>query len=499
MKMQGTSRPLHMKMILGITLGVSILTQPVMASQLCAEVLKSPSAMISQADIQRTIEDIARFKMSADLEKASGAGSQKTGKNISTNLYKSKVAELVARLNGTKSESEIKADISKKISELQNNVEDQKKATASRESQEKLLTKYIYDKDFAHTERISLPYNHKLESPFLEYVPKLDSLLVVMKTDPLAKVSQLQISLLDLRTQEFKKFFDPVKNGEIWNLNTSTNGRFFSNWAHASTGENKVFIFDTVTAKQTQLVVDSAIAPLQGWLVRSQEISPSGQSMLAVIKQNPDRSKEHLAYLIDTATGKVQPLEPLQEQLTDPRKVAFINEHEVIFVNTVVGDRGVDVGYELHRYNLVTGQTELLHKTVKEPFSTLSVDRESKNIFITELGSSRKVIRIKLDSTPFTPDKMSLFETPDTWNQVLLLPHSGLLVDTYDRKADIMTTIEGRDMLTGKFIHPEAGEHSNEYNSTVATTDLKNERLFVGYKPRYSPGTGYIDIWKAQK
>jgi hypothetical protein len=460
------------------------------AAPLCSEVLTPSVATEGIIDVERTIEELARLKMTVDLEKASGASAHNSAKSIFKNVFKIKFAELVKRFAGSKTESEIKEQIQEKIRRLQENkgVEKTEEITV-RKSQEETTVNSIYAKDFAYQERIDLKNGEMISNAAFEYVPSLDSLLLVVR-----KNQQNKTFLLSLKTKEFKPTFLGAKEAQSLHINASVNGHFFTNWTQMPTGENKVLIFDTVAAKESQLTIDPSVIALSAFeapKIVTQQLSPSGNSLLLVVQQTLNDNRSHFAYLFDVATGKSQRLENLEKHSEFSYSYSFVNDHEVVFLSSK------NTGREVLRHDLVTGQTDLIYKQTDRGGLQLAAARDGKSIVISAPLSTRTIVTVKLDGTPLAPESIVTSEINDTLHKVLPLPAAGLFVAQAQR-TELMTTMEGKSLSTGGLIEPPAGNLTSHENM-AATVDTTNEILFVAKNPKTRLGAGYIEIWRAKQ
>jgi hypothetical protein len=460
------------------------------AAPLCSEVLKLSAATEGKIDGERLIEELARLKMTVDLEKASGASAHNSAKGIFKNVYKIKVAELIQRLEGSKTEAEIKKEIQDKISELQQSKSTEKEEEiVTRKSQEAMMVNSIYAKDFAYQERIDLKNGEMISNAAFEYVPSLDSLLLVIR-----KNQQNNTVLLNLKTKEFKPTFLNAKEAQSLHINTSIDGHFFTNWTQMPTGENKVLIFDTVTAKESQFTIDPSVIALSVFeapKIVTQQLSPSGKSLLLVVQQTLNDNRAHFAYLFDVATGKSQRLENLEKHSEFSYSYSFVNDHEVVFLSSK------NTGREVLRHDLVTGQTDLIYKQTDRGALQLATARDGKSIVISAPLSTRTIVTVKLDGTPLAPETITTSEINDTIHKVLPLPASGLFVAQAQR-TELMTTMEGKSLSTGGIIE-QPTENLTSHENMAAAVDTANEILFVAKNPKTRLGAAHIEIWRAKQ
>jgi hypothetical protein len=365
--MPGCSSFLHLGPILGIALGLAMGPSVAAAAPLCVEVLKTTSA-ISQADIDRTIENIARLKISVDKRKSLGSASLA---EIGESVFQQKYSDLLSHLKNLKSENEIKSLVIQKINELQGEHE-----TVNSKIVSERKNRPFYTNDFEVAEQIKLPV--RITGDAFEYVPKLNSLLFV-SLEPESGIHSL--NLFNLKTKVSSKLLEE-EPGAHFQDRISSDGRFV-----LVSKKSELFIFDVENGTSRSYQLDATI-PWDNYEITFQ-VNPSGNSVLIIRGNHP-----HFMTLLDLNDGKLTPLtsfEKLLQKKTDSAwHFHFLSDHEVVYL----------AQSKLHKYDLIKNKDQRYFP--ERTFRSLLVSQNRDKIYLVEVisqdqqdGWKNKVLALK--------------------------------------------------------------------------------------------------------
>jgi hypothetical protein len=469
------------------------------AASLCHEVLRP---VFAPEKITVTIENIARLKIEADLEKSAGAPAGQNSLELSKTIFNKKYSELLHALKGIKSETEIRFLISQKISELQKqNIEKDKVEKERREVEIKIATQpSFYERKFRRSKRI--PVDFVPEGSSFEYVPKLNALLMVSREATSQTNGWLEsIRLFDLKTLKSTYLVRATQEKLKFVLSSSTSGdgRYFTAIVRIDS-QPQIFIFDIEAATQKFIPIDNSLTEKE---IINLQMNPSGTQVL-LIGRNSNKVPE--AVLIDVQTGVSTKRNDITDSLKIPdlvsypfrNFVSFISDHELVFLNKIPGT-------DLKIYDLSTQQTKLVLQ--RKYAEEILVTRDLRNVIVRHsINGSTAMATIPVDQVRSgAADANEFTFLPDLANTVVSLrslPKNGFFVPQWTQfdanSAKYHYDIVDIDPALGAV--PATSLSSRKYTMNVhlshLAVDITKQRLFAF---PFDQKAAYIDVWVPEK
>jgi hypothetical protein len=467
------------------------------ASPQCSQILMNEPIKVTSDLLDRTIENIARLKITADTQKASGVGSLA----FADKLYKLKMTELTHILQGVKSEAELQNLIAKKISALQgNNEKVEKKARAQRTKEKEFFTPdLVYKKQYGKVKRTKLPFGISYDAPF-EYVEKIDSLLLVSKGAKKSDSNKVSILLLDTKTMKktVTLYEGGTGKGNIWQSKMSTDGQFMISFIEdGKLISSQFLIYDIKNATHSFVPISNKVPVKMPRDIVSMDMNPAGTLALLVSKETNGNGSTS-AFLINSKTGAATRLSDLSQKLPDSaEEFQFLSNEEIIFKAT----------NKVYLYNLKSKELNSVYES-NILITKLMVSRSLKQILIGEGRNSYgaentfTVGRGSLENV--AGQKNILNETQDY--RILYpkktLPHDGVY---FEGRKDGGDSMESGFMIThleqDPYINGTFDEYKTEaFSSENMAVDLKKNKLFFFVKVDFKSYNQerFIDTYEGQ-
>jgi hypothetical protein len=276
------------------------------APPLCSKVLVDRSSVVTDEAIRKTIESIARLKISADLITSSGGHNRSAGGQMSITQFNKKFSELVSDLHGIKSETEIRQIISEQIAKLQNkgalDIAHEQKGRENEVQVLKVSRQYKWKKNIEIPKSIEPGFRTQVE-----YFSAFEKALLI---DENQTTTQKTLYAFDLKTKAFEEIFQNIAAMDV----SKNRGRIY---AVTMTGHVRIYDFSTGETRDLSEFANKLKDAV------SVDVSPSGDSLLI--------RKAGEVYLLGLGSGQLQEV----SAMTIDGK--FLNDDQVLLIGSSWG------------------------------------------------------------------------------------------------------------------------------------------------------------------
>jgi|GEM_PF-5233491 hypothetical protein len=472
-----------LRAILGTVAVALVIANQALAASVCSQVFElRPTEKITPSQIAQALQSIARFSLEVDLSKSAQTNSIVQFKE---KLLRKKYLELVTSLSGTLSEKEIKARITQEIAVLQEG--GRKKDIADKDARTAQKRQELYITPFELKNAFPMKRKSLIEAytfvDAMEYVPKLDSLL--MLTESSSDHHDRLISLLNLKTQEETNLWK-TDSTALKKTKFSSTRKFLGALSTAKNEKGELYFYDIESAAGKLIPFPENIQYKPNDEVIALDISPSGSSALLVLADSVNGQKR--AYILDTHTGLASYHAELSEYAQKKHgdwETQFLSESELL----ILSEQTLGT-YDLHSHKSVS---EIFYG---QRFYSMTISLELDQVFLTmSYSGAREAPTFKTAHRENINGEsrwaLRTENMPESIGSMKTLPKGGIFIrkKMMNAQNEIMTFKPGEDLRLALTLL-EPGDPKPFANLAI---DSSGRRIFIFTEG--NDGDRFLQIW----
>lgn len=328
-------------MLVVVGLSTALAAAPACNEVLLSSISSSVSiSAVTKADVEKTIEDLAKLKLEIDLAKMQGEASYSLPMNNLSADYQAKYRRLLIEASDYLDGKTLKEEITKKISKLQNEVHEHRESSRieAQTQRERDATPSLVKNFKLKKKRIQVPTSgeFKLGEMYLVYLEQENSVLYWTKYH--------SVRMLNLTTGSERELFTGVELVRVSEnkeeISVIKKDRFKNHYFFET---YKVSDMGKVQSRFLKFGKHPPLDPLSDF-----EISPTGRDVL--IREEGTALPSY--HLFDLSSGERIPWQGIKGYVTPKGKAGFISENEIFFS---VPNFAANDNILLLRYNTNTG------------------------------------------------------------------------------------------------------------------------------------------------